>query len=219
VSDAIVKISWRRSDLTVAVGGIAGSSFTLASGIAVTSAHHMRGMWDPVVGYDACRAWVVETSGRSTEIKPEQLRLFPEYDVAIIDGFRSAQKYPLSKTPGDSIQKCDLLGYKANATPFQVREAPSGLLEIFRAEIVSAAQQIRNQEPVFRRLTISSADVNIVDKQGYLVASAASVGLSGGPMLDARDQTAIGICTFGLPADAHAKTQVGVLDLRHMPFA
>ena len=57
-----------------------------------------------------------------------------------------------------------------------------------------------------------------INKPGYIVDAVAKIGLSGGPMLDASDGSAVGICFIGLAPGAHQKTQIGALDIRQFPF-
>jgi hypothetical protein len=39
----------------------------------------------------------------------------------------------------------------------------------------------------------------------------ATIALSGGPMLDATDETVVGLCFAGWPEDVHPKSKVGVV--------
>lgn len=226
MTEAIIKVSWRRSILgfvleggNQAVGGIAGSCFTLSSGITLSCAHgHDDQLFRPNDGYDDCRIWIVETGGQITEVRQQQFRLFPEYDAAIIDQFQATTKYQVSKASGE-IQSCNLLGYEAHAAPFQVRKAPSNRsLEIYNPRIVSAAQYHNGLRAVPTQLNVNAPDVKLSNKLGYLIDVKAKVGLSGGPMIDASDGSVVGICVIGLPADDHEKTQIGVIDLRQFPF-
>jgi hypothetical protein len=171
-------------------------------------------LFEPNVGFDDCRVWIVETSGQITEVKRAQFRLFPEYDAAIIDDFQSTTKYVISSKQATELQKCNLLGYEASTGPFKVKTTPSrSSLEIYDPHIIDAQQALNGLTPVPTKLNIEAPDVKLSDKAGYIVNVRAKIGLSGGPMVDAVDDSAVGICSFGLPPDATDKTQIGVVDL------
>jgi hypothetical protein len=152
MADAIIKVSWRRlangfvrEGVGQAQGGIAGTCFTLTSGISLSCAHgHDSALFRPNPGFDDCRLWIVETSGRIVELKQRQFRLFPEYDAAIIDGFQSRTKYKTSTKKPDEIKNCNLIGYTAHASPFSVGMTPDRQsLQIYAPNIISAEQGLR----------------------------------------------------------------------------
>ena len=89
-------------------------------------------------------------------------------------------------------------------------------LEIYDPHIIDAQQALNGLTPVPTKLNIEAPDVKLSDKAGYIVNVRAKIGLSGGPMVDAIDDSAVGICSFGLPPDATDKTQIGVVDLRQI---
>ncbi len=227
MADAIIKVSWRRladgrvvEGRSAAAGGIAGTCFTLSSGMTLSCAHgHGNALFEPNVGFDDCKVWIVERSGRITELKNEQFRLYPEYDAAIISDFSSQTKYGISTKAASALTACNLLGYQASTGPFHVRTSPNQLaLEIYDPHIADAEQTFNGLTPVPIRLNIHAADVTLSDKAGYIFDVRAKIGLSGGPMIDAADGSAVGVCSFGLPADVVDKTQIGVVDLRQFPF-
>lgn len=227
MADAIIKVSWRRLANGLvregpgeAIGGIAGTCFTLSSGITLSCAHgHDNALFSPNIGFDDCRVWIVETTGRVTEIKQTQFQLYREYDAAIVAGFQSTTNYRVSTKEGSEIQKCNLIGYEASTRPFNVRTTPSQLsLEIYDPHIIDAQQVLNGLTPIPTVLNIDARDVKLSHKVGYIIDVKAKVGLSGGPMVDATDGQAVGICSFGLPRDVIEKTQIGVVDLRQLPF-
>ena len=68
-------------------GGICGTCFTLESGVTISCAHRTETLFKPNPGFDACRVYVLEWGGRTTELKGGCLRLFPDYDACVIDGY------------------------------------------------------------------------------------------------------------------------------------
>lgn len=225
MADAIIKISWRRLPNGIvapqqAIGGIAGTCFTLTSGITLSCAHgHHSDFFQPHPTFDDYRILIIETAGKITEVRQQQFRLFPDYDAAIIDSFQSSTKYSVSSKKYEELQKCNLLGYVANIGPFKVRIDPSGRgLEIYEPHIFDARQYLDELTPVPTVINMLAPDVSLSNKAGYIIDVKAKIGLSGGPMVDASDGGAVGVCSFGLPADVMDKTQIGVVDLRQFPF-
>ncbi len=226
LADAILKVSWRRTPFGAVVpgpdqteGGVCATCFTLESGITLSCAHNMRGLFVPNIGFHACRVFVAESSGRITELHDGCLQLFPDYDACVIAGFQSGTRYHIARRKVDQIHSCHLRGYEANTGPFQSRVTPDGRsVEIHSANISSVAQTFNALIPRPIIFQVNSADVKVNNKPGYILDTAAKVGLSGGPMLDAADATVAGLCFIGLPADAHQKTQIGAIDVRQFPF-
>jgi hypothetical protein len=205
MADAIAKISWRTTASgrvivgagAQAQGGICGTCFTLESGVTISCAHHTETLFKPNPGFDPCRLYVLEWGGRTTELKGGCLRLFPDYDACVIDGYQSSRRYKISSRDPCKITSRDLRGYEAGATPFRVRMATSGRdLEIYKPKIRSGAQIYIHRTPQLHVFNLESRD--IVDKTGYLFDLSATTGLSGGPMLDATDGTVAGLCFAGL---------------------
>ena len=225
MADAIAKISWRTTASGKVIvgagtqGGICGTCFTLESGVTISCAHRTETLFKPNPGFDSCRVYVLDWGGRTTELKGGCLRLFPDYDACVIDGYQSSRRYKISDRDPCKITSCDLRGYEAGATPFRVRMATLGRdLEIYKPKIRSAAQIHIRRTPQLHVFNLESRDMKIVNKTGYLFDSA-TIGLSGGPMLDASDGTVVGLCFAGWPEDMHRKSKVGVLDIRQFPFA
>lgn len=133
MADAIVKISWCtapsgavRIAANAVAGGIPGTCFTLESGVTISCAHNMDGLFIPNAGFDACRVFAVERTGRITELRNGGLQLFPEYDACVITGFSSGTRYTVSQKRPDQIALCNLRGYEAHKAPFQCRLSPNG---------------------------------------------------------------------------------------------
>lgn len=223
LANAIIKISWRLAP-TGAVqlpveGGVCGTCFTFESGITISCVHTMRNLFIPNPGFDACQVFVVGSDGETTKIEQSCICFHPNYDTCIISGYQSRTKYRVSKKPPDQVGKCRLLGYKAHTTPFQCRIDSAGTgIEIVNPDIDSVAQDLRGITPKPTSFTLNSADLNVSDRPGYLMGVAATVGISGGPMLDAENGEVVGMCFFGTPPDQYAKTQIGAIDVRQFPF-
>jgi hypothetical protein len=220
MADAILKVSWRktRDGLVLpagAEGGVAGTCFTLDSGMTLTAADTMAGLFTPNVGFDACRIFVVERSGAVTALREQSLQSYPAHDACVIEGFHSATRYTVSQNTGPIIS-CDLKGYRANAAPFTCEINAAGTaIDVVNPRLRSAAQDYSGFVPRAVVFDVKAADMTLVHKPGFMVDVRASLGMAGGPMLDA-DGSVVGICVLGLPVDAPEKTQIGIIDIR--PF-
>jgi hypothetical protein len=221
MAEAIVKVSWRKDSrgfvsTAGAEGGIAGTCFTLDSGMTLTAADRMAGLFKPNAGFDACRVFVVERSGAVTALREQSLQSYPAHDACVIEGFQSVTRYIVSQKSG-AIASCNLKGYRANAAPFTCQLNPTGTdIDVLSPHIESAAQDYSGLVPRSVVFDVKAADMRIVQKPGFVVDVRASIGLAGGPMLDTADGSVVGICVLGLPADAPEKTQIGIIDIR--PF-
>ena len=223
MADAVVKVSWRKSPsglvLAGAQGGVCGTCFTMESGITISCAHNMGGLFNPNPGFDVCRAFVVEVTGRITELYDGCLQLYPDYDACVIGGFSSRTLYKASQKQPGQIALCSLRGYEAGTAPFQCDLSPTGMaVNISNPRINSVALDLRGLVPQPTTQDINAPDVKIFGKQWYLMKANATIGLSGGPMLDAVDGTAVGMCFVGLPPDVHQKTLIGAIDIRQFQF-
>ena len=108
----------------------------------------------------------------------------------------------------------------ANAAPFGVRwNQDRSALEPFNIDISQSAQILHSHNVRPFIFTVQANDINISDRPGFKILESAMTGLSGGPMIDAADGTAAGICFMGEPPDAFRKDWVGALDIRRFPFA
>jgi hypothetical protein len=221
MADAIVKLSWRKTPSGfvlpgAAEGGIAGTCFTLESGMTLTAADTMAGLFKPNPGFDACRVCVVERSGRVTEIPESSVEPYPAHDVSLLAGFQAEVRYALSTTPG-SVPSCSLIGYRAHAAPFSSElNAACTAIEIAWPRVETALQMFTRQVPRSVVLDVKAADMTVRKKAGFVVDLRAPLGLAGAPMVDERDASVVGLCILGLPADAPVKSQIGIIDLR--PF-
>ena len=65
---------------------------------------------------------------------------------------------------------------------------------------------------------MNAPDVWIDNKRCYILRQSATVGLSGGPMIDPKDGTVLAVCCFGLPPEKHEKDCIGAVDLRDIPL-
>jgi hypothetical protein len=159
---------------------------------------------------------VVERSGAVTALREQSLHSYPAHDACVIEGFQSATRYPVSQKTG-VIASCNLKGYRANAAPFTCQLNTAGTaIDLVKPRIRSAAQDYSGLVPRSVVFDVKAADMTLVQKPGFMVDVRASIGLAGGPMLDAADGSVVGICVLGLPADASEKTQIGIIDIR--PF-
>ena len=224
MADAIAKVSWRttvsgHATTAPAQGGIIGTCFTLETGVTISCAHNMDTLFKPNPGYDAFRVYVLEWGGRVTELHYGCLRLFPDYDACVIEGYQSSRRYKISHRDPSQITSCNLRGYQSHATPFRLRLADLGrAIEIHKPNIRTAAQTFQSCVPQLHTFSLDSPDVKVANKMGYLFDARAVIGLSGGPMLDATDGSAAGLCFAGWPPDIHQKTKIGVIDIRQFPF-
>jgi hypothetical protein len=223
MSDAIIKVSWRRApDGSVAPsaqGGICGTCFTLESGITISCAHNMQGIFVPNEGYDVCRVFIAERSGSITELNPGCIALYPEYDACVIHGYQSTRKYSVPQKQPNQIASCCVCGYEANVAPFRCQVDSSGqAIEIVDPQIAMAKKEFHGVVPEPVNLNVTANDINISDKRGYIMHVSAPVGVSGSPMVDEETCEAVALCILGLPPDVHVKTKIGAIDLRQFPF-
>jgi hypothetical protein len=220
MADAIVKVSWRRSPEGrvapgPAQGGIAGTCFTLESGMTLTAFDTMAGIFTPNPGFDACRVFVAERSGQVTEIFESAVEAFPAHNTALLARFSSGTRHPLSRTTGP-VNSCSLVGYRAHEAPFTTRLSAGGTaVEVVDPRMSKATQDYHGLVPRPYIFDVTAADMAIRGKAGFIVDVRAGVGLAGAPMLDEKG-AAMGICILGFPADAAEKSWIGAIDLR--PF-
>ncbi|MDX8357767.1 hypothetical protein [Sphingopyxis terrae] len=177
----------------------------------------MSELFVPNQGYDQCKVFIAEPAGKVTELQPGCLQTYPEFDACLIMGFSAEQRYRLSDNDLGPASECALLGFEANTAPFDVRQV-NGVLCLDGVQVERSRQFYHGMVPKKRIFSIDAADIKIDGKHGYICDVSAKVGLSGGPMIDLRDNTAVGLCFMGLPADAHQKNEIGVLDIRQLPF-
>lgn len=222
MAEAIVKLSWRVSSAgkvklgqNASVGGICGSCFTLSSGITITCAHTAKGLFKPNEGFDKCAVFVCENNGKITRIQENKLDIYEDYDACVIAGFSASNSYEVSDSIPTDVSQCNLYGFYANAAPFQVVvDHRDQSLMVVNFEAMPASQNFYKIAGLAKNITINSQDIKIENKTSYIFDLAATVGLSGGPVVNSTDKKCVGMSFMGLPADSYEKLQIAAIDIR-----
>ena len=221
---ALIKVSWKTSfggvpfeGPNAAIGGVCGTVFALSSDIVLTASHHLDDLWRPHDGFDDFDVWIGHADGSHQLLQNGCFEHFEGFDIARIDCRPPAARFAASKKAYEDVTEGLCLGYEANTAPFACGVSGKRIvlkdLALERSLIpfapTSAARKV---------IECRAADVFIDQKRGYLLQHPATVGLSGGPMVDSADCSAIAVCCLGLPADVHEKHTVGAVDLRDLPI-
>lgn len=222
---AIIKLSWKvdslgnpRDGASAAIGGIASSAFTLSSGTVLTASHNFeRLLSHPHTGFDNHAVWIAHPNGECHPLTEASVRHFTGFDIAALDCPPSVQPFVASETPYGDIQFGVCLGYRASTSPFRV-VIKGKHLTISDLDLNSAVLPFPPTAVEHKMLHIRAADLAIDSKRGFLLKHPSTVGVSGGPMLDPADGSAIAVCCFGFPPDAHEKHAIGTVDLRDLPL-
>jgi hypothetical protein len=183
MADAIIKVSWRKTATGfvqpgAAEGGIAGSCFTLESGMTLTAADTMAGIFKPNPGFDACRVFVAERSGQVTEIRPDAVETFPAHNTCLIRGFYAGTRYALSRKTG-SLDNYSIRGYRAHLAPFTTQLTPARTaLEVVLPRLAQAAQGFTRLSPRPYIFEVRATDMTLPGTAGFIVDIHASLGLA-----------------------------------------
>jgi hypothetical protein len=175
------------------------------------------GLFAPNQGYSLSRVFACE-DGIATEIFLKDIERMADFETCVIKNYSARKRYDLSEAIAPEITECVLMGYTAHAAPFDVRVAQGNKLEPYNIAISGASQILRSKAVRPINFTVHTADISITDRDGFQILEPATAGLSGGPMLNAKDGKAVGICFMGQPADQFRKDWIGVLDIRKFPF-
>jgi hypothetical protein len=219
---AIIKISWATDECGRyaghASGGMCGTCFTLENGVTLTSLQLTWDLFEPNAGCHACRVFLTGQEGDVREVRQEQLRLDPVHGLAAFLEPDAPGRFALAEASA-SPDVCAVEGYLATSTPFRTAIAADGRLEIVDTALSVAGQHIANAPLTARRLDVSADDLSLSDVPGLMIEAPSLPGLAGAPVMEAESGAVLGVCLFGLPADANGKTQLGAVDIRSLPLA
>lgn len=221
---ALIKVSWKTgiggSPLegpNAAIGGICGTAFALSSDIVLTASHHLAELWQPHDGFDDFDVWIGHADGSHQLLQTGCFEHFEGFDIALIDCRPPAARFAASKKAHEDVTEGLCFGYEASTGPFDCGVSGKPIvirnLALERSLIPFAPTSASHKV-----IECRAADVFIDQKRGYLLQYPATVGLSGGPMVDPADCSAIAVCCLGLPADVHQKQTIGAVDLRELPI-
>jgi hypothetical protein len=221
---ALIKVSWKTGvggspieGGNAAIGGISGTAFSLSNGIVLTASHHLDDLWKPHEGFDDFEVWIGHPDGSHDVLPKGCFHHFPGFDIARIDCRPSIVQFAISKKPFDDIKDALCLGYEAHTAPFTCGISGKRL-SIYNLALERSLIPFKATMAAQKVIECRAADVFIDSKRGYILQHPATIGLSGGPMVDASDRSVVAVCCLGLPPDSHQKQTIGAVDLRDLPI-
>lgn len=219
---AIIKLSWKTDANGAPLtgcnveGGLCGTAFSLSSGQILTATHHLRNLWRPKDGFDDFDVWIAHPDGTVHVVAADAVQPFDGFDISQVNCQGSPTVFSASTKPYDEVEVAQCIGYEANTAPFTCAVADN---RVTISEVDLAKVLLPNSpQPVERGRASINGDVVIDDKLCYVVKQPATIGLSGGPMVDPEDGRVLAVCCFGLPPDEHKKEIIGAVDIRALPI-
>jgi hypothetical protein len=212
---AILKLSYNRIGETPCIGGICGSAFFIDSKTALTAAHVINpSLFSPNPGFQKCQFWIVGPN-LVAEFWSSNLVALPNLDAAAIffpSDVAGVVPIPRSQNPPALGETVFNVGFVGGTMP-QVDAVwtETGLT-------VRSADLTRNYAGAVGTLTFvgsqrfTARDVQI-DSVVMVTSYGGVVGMSGGALVRASTQEAIGLMSFGLPQDAAEKTNLAAVSL------
>jgi hypothetical protein len=212
---AIVKFSWNGLAPSSLEGGVAGSCFTIETGVTISCIHNLDGIFLPNSGFDLCICYIVDPDGSFKHLDISMVEMHNGFDVSMIDCKPSKSRFVVSKKTASEIEYVTSLGYEANSAPFEI-ELSGGVPIPSNAEIFRCLRRARRKKPDFRTIDLNFPDVTISGKECAVIRAKGVVGMSGGPMIDHSTGEVFGVNSFGLPPDTHDKDYLGAVDFRSL---
>lgn len=217
---AVIKVSWRvgakgevLQGADAAIGGVCGTCFSIEGHGTISTSHNLNSMFCAHDGFDRFAVWVAHPDGQVHEIGRTDVEHFYGYDVSRIICPPSGSPFSLSGVNYEDVAEGRCLGYEASKAPFEV-VASKGGVELAAVKLNEALLPTSTLPVSRRTLKISTADVHIDGKPGFTLDQPATIGLSGGPLLEPLSGKVVGVCCFGLPPDVHVKKTIGAIDIR-----
>jgi hypothetical protein len=221
---AIIKVSWKTGANAspfegpdAAIGGTIGTAFTTSSGDTLTASHNLDRLWQPHDGFDDYDVWVAHPDGSVHIVGIDAVEHFSGFDIARVKCPESPVKFNTSSMDYRDVSEGQCIGYESSKAPFRCAVI-NNRITIEQVEIHQALLPLTPQPLEKKVLEINAADVWIDGKRGYALKQNATIGLSGGPMIDPNDGKVFAVCCIGLPMDKHHKEYIGAVDLRDLPL-
>ena len=209
MSFALVKLSFNNPGDSNLEGGICGTGFFIGCNKGVT-AHHVlnEGTFIPNSGYLHCYNWIITRKGRMIPIVKDDAQFFPEIETTIInvdEMVSSDEIYELDSSSLEDDIPVKAFGHIGNAMP-QIEASWNG--PIFNVSSACLDSTRCDAEGTVLRtvtMSINSADIQLHGVKGFELSFPSRVGMSGGPVISAKTNKAIGMLSLGLPADCDIK--------------
>lgn len=219
---AVIKISWKIGSkgevlegAGAAIGGVCGTCFSIEGHGTISASHHLKNMFCAHDGFDRFSVWVTHPDGQVHEIGGSDVEHFDGFDVSRISCPPSGSPFSLSGVSYEDVTEGRCLGYEASKAPFEV-VASKGGVELAAVKLNEALLPTSNLPVSRKTLDVSSADVQIDEKRAFFLDQPATIGLSGGPLLEPSSGKVVGVCCIGLPADDRVKKTIGAVDVRDL---
>lgn len=206
---AILKLSYNSPNDTELVGGLCGTGFFVAPGVAIT-AHHVlnAATFLPNEGLRHARLWLVSPARGAIPLLPNCVEVHPEIDVTVlrISTFDPLEIYRIAET--DAIVGADVraVGYLGNVMPPASAEWAHSEIVIRRVDLRDVVIQLEGRVRRLLTFDVNASDVKMRGVSGFDLSFPSHVGMSGGPVLAAGGVEVVGVLSFGLPADERTKT-------------
>ena len=212
MSFALIKLSFNRIGENNVEGGICGTGFFVDNNRFITANHIFSSINNrPNNGFANCQYWLASRTGQVIEIKNVNIHDHPEIDTTEIIFNRNVTEnvVELNRERPNVNDEISNHGYLPNMPEIDATWGQNGL--IIRSTNLNMVHSdtngfIRN----IQNVTIRANDVNITNKTLIITSYPGRIGMSGGPMLNDRNQV-IGLMSIGLPADVAQKEFLGAI--------
>jgi len=212
MSFALIKLSYNHIGENDVEGGICGTGFFISSNRFITANHIFSSVSNrPNIGYSNCQYWLASRTGQIIPVENMEIIDHPEIDTTEIV-FNNNVTENVSELNRERPNIGDVIsnhGYLPNMPQIDATWGQTGLiirsanLNTFQSDANGFIRKIEN-------VTIQANDVNITNRTLITTSYPGRIGMSGGPMLNDRNQI-IGLMSIGLPADVAQKDFLGAI--------
>lgn len=209
---AVFRVSYSTSSGDVR-GGVAGTAFFTSTQKAQSAYHVLNeSSFQPNAGHDQVQVWLVQEGHPAIEVRAQEIKTRADRDLVLIHFsskvIASEKVFPVLKDRASSLQinsalsqiRVETEGFRAGSTgPVLYWDGPR-----LRIDSVPRLEKIRLSGEVLRqgKVTLGSADVNLVEAPAFQTSYPAIVGTSGGPILS--QGKVIGFNSFSDPTSRTA---------------
>lgn len=212
MSFALIKLSYNQIGENDVEGGICGTGFFISNNRFITANHIFSSLNNrPNIGYTNCQYWLASRTGQIIPVENMKIIDHPEIDTTeiIFNNNVTDTVFELNRERPNIGDEISNLGYIPNMPQIDAIWGQNGL--IIKSINLDKVQSDANgfiREIV--NITIRANDVNITNRTLITTSYPGRVGMSGGPMLNDRNQV-IGLMSIGLPADVAQKDFLGAI--------
>lgn len=216
---AILKLSYNTTGETPVTGGICGTAFLINDKTLLTAYHVLNEKTGPNPGFKYTQFWLLKRGKNKMTVPLENatFKYFPDIDTTVIN-----LKQPITDTVKIELQ---------NSSPavgdavFSIGHAGGGMPAANASWVnttlvlhdYSLQESNKSDKTGFIMkiipATVHSNDVNITDIVVIKPSFTAVEGMSGGPLLNKKNDKLVGLMSFGLPTNKSFKDEVFAIDV------